>query len=676
MAQGRRPGRQEQLKTIEGLGFLVNGEPSRTDAFASLPDAAISTLARTMTRSVDKNAKPVQSFGSSISSFFSGGPAPQGAKEKLQTILDRAESDAGLSDPNEIKGFQAALSASGYEINFDGTIDAREKGYIADFRQRLNSGMSLGAIANKNFADADALATENANRLERERQQRADLERRQAAERDAGIKQQENIYNRYSSGLVYAGYLDPAKAADPKAAATAMAYFIVDNAEDGKYTQVRDSLFSDVQNGTPSQAAVEYLQKHTQGQVVGTRLQADLESNDPARIRLAQNFMAFEGRDVQATGTIDAATFKNGEESIRAPLTMPPGLVTNGEVDISKLYIMAERGQLYLPMEKLSPEDQAIAKKLDLAKDRKPGDPFSREQFIAARLVLDDPAKYEQLLAQENTRRAGLKLDVTVEQPKVEVAAEATKLEERQQLNNPLGIRGAQEGLGGALISGSAINNDAIGTSGRTGQLAFSSTEKNLSSFVTFMKESSTATNGLVSMHDAMKGLHYASVNMQEAFLGGATGSGGLDAPTIQHANKTAEMLGVSADYKFNLNNPEDVKKLLTGLVGYNNRDSLGRDFVEGTRRDPKWSSAIENVAKGKPETTTPETAPGLEQNTDSPAIAAKGGRLSVTAAFDTARFGTTEAETPADPALEGNDADLAAAMQRRNSSFVLANNR
>ncbi len=415
MAQGKRPSRQEQLKTIEGLGVLVNGEPSRTDNFAALPDAAINTLVRTMTRSVDKNAKPVQSLGGSVASFFTGGPAPHGAKEKLQNILDRAESDAGLTDANEIKGFQAALSASGYEIDFDDKVSAREKGYIADFRQRLNGGMTLGAIANKNFADADALATENANRLERERQQRADLEKRQAAERDAGIKQQETIYNRYSSGLVYAGYLDPAKAADPKAAATAMAYFIVDNTQDGKYTQTRDSLFSDVQNGTPSQAAVEFLQKHTQGQVVGTRLQADLESNDPTRIKLAQNYMAFDGRDVNATGAVDDVTFKNGQEMIRAPLTMPPGLVERGEVNIDKLYTMAERGQLYLPADKLTEEDRAVLDTLPAAKDRKPDQVFTKEQFLAARLVLDNPAGYEKILAEENTRRADLSLNANLE---------------------------------------------------------------------------------------------------------------------------------------------------------------------------------------------------------------------------------------------------------------------
>lgn len=415
MAQGKRPDRKEQLKTIEGLGYLTNGEPSETGGLAMLPDSALNTLVRTLTRSVDKNARPVQSLGGSIASFFTGGPAPQGAKDKLMAILSRAESDAGLTDPNEIKGFQAALSASGYEVNFDGAVDAREKGYIAGFRQRLNSGMSFTAIATRNFADADALAAANERRQEQEKQQRLQLERRQAAEHDAGVKQQEALYGRYSSGLVYAGYLDPANAGDPKAAANAMAFFIVDHARDGTYAKVRDSLFSDVQNAVPSQAAVEYLQEHTQGQMVSTRLQADLESKDPARVKLAQNYMAFEGRDVAATGTVDDATFKNGQEMIRAPLAMPPGLVENGEVDISTLYKMAERGQLYLPAEELTEADRKIAEELRPAKDRKPGDVFSREQFIAARLVLDNPAKYEEILAKENARRAGLVLHSDLE---------------------------------------------------------------------------------------------------------------------------------------------------------------------------------------------------------------------------------------------------------------------
>lgn len=219
------------------------------------------------------------------------------------------------------------------------------------------------------------------------------------------------IDGRFRAALVYLGTLDYAKINDNDTAAFAfndvLRHFNYvptgENPVDIVFEQKKS--FIDFIDRKPTPYALEVLKRFSTNGMSPIRLEEDLRSKDEGRIRLAQNYMSFLGKDVLTNGILDAQTIRSAHEIIREPLTIPEGLINeNGEVQYNMLIEMAKFHLLYLPENALTAQEKSIAQDLPLRIDRG-ASAFYREKFIALRLIADNPSRYLHLVCAENQRR-------------------------------------------------------------------------------------------------------------------------------------------------------------------------------------------------------------------------------------------------------------------------------
>lgn len=618
--------RTKQLQQAAGLSTLYTGIQTTPAMIAGQDDLALQYQLQDLQLNIEHNLPMAQApeeergFFASLFSFGEEPPAQTiGTKDHLQQLIDRQLANETLA-PHEVSAVKAAMSVAAYDVDLSqDTFSTDELGALGRFNTNLDNNLSLTQIANSNFISAE----ENARRMAaqaaaareiEEQQQQAAAEAAQQAEQAALETSELNA--KVSSMLVYGGYLPEEHANNPIAVAHAMKHMMTIVTPHEKLVDEEKKIFANFDDWSVTPYALEYANRHLSHVAAqnelrdGTLLQSHLESGNPELIKLAQGYLAVNDPSVKITGEIDQATFDAATADMREPLTRPAALYAeNGSVRIDNMMEMAVRGQLHLPIEALSPELQQVAMSYPLAADREPHQTMSREKFIALRLIADDPnppAGYQAVLDAENASRATASLNVTVVKPDVAVVAE-TQIEAREETNNPLGLRAAGEGAREELITGTPLNNAAEGVNANNGELQFTDTETGLASFVSFMKES--APDGHVTLHEAMTGLHYATLTQQEAFLGGASPVG-TGVPPQQHADRIETMLGVEPGHKFDLNNPAEVSQVLTGLVGYNNREAFGRDFIDGVRNHETWGPSIERVANGGNAPAQPEEAP------------------------------------------------------------------
>ena len=399
---------QDRVKITQGLMLLVPNAPDPASV-ESMDDDAVDILLKHNRAEIDRNRKPAKPRAG-LTNFRDMPPVQDqpGAKDKAIDLVRRAQSEKpedALNDRERLS-VQSLLGASGFRVNFDNKIDSEERSQLPQLEQRMREGLSIGSIFNQNYRIEQGM-----------------LERQQRAETSATLANQEQatINGKFTAGLVYAGYLKPNEMGDGKAAAIAMNQFIFDHTPHDKLVSEQKKIYRDMTAWQPSPYALEFLNKHTANLAPHDpadsrrdRLESDLESGDPSRIALAQNFLGLRGANIAATGKVDEVTAEAARSAITKPLTMPPGLVENGEVDRAMMENMAARGQLYLPITALTPAEQKAAQAYPLAKDRGPELTITREQFIATRLIGDDPTRYERVLAEENERRSKATLDAPI----------------------------------------------------------------------------------------------------------------------------------------------------------------------------------------------------------------------------------------------------------------------
>ncbi len=234
---------------------------------------------------------------------------------------------------------------------------------------------------------------------------------------EATMNPQEIIDGKFRAALVYIGMFDPAKIENNNSAAVAFNkvlsdynYMPLSGIPIDKAIEQQKS-FTDFTNWKPNSHALEILKKFSTGAMLSSRLEDDLKSNDPSRIKLAQNYMSFLGKNVSITGKIDKKTIRAAHELIREPLKIPDGLIgPNGDVDSRMIRMMGVYQHLYAPVDALDPDDLSIAMSLPLSIHRRPADVNSRERYTAMRLIFDDPNGYKVLVCKENIRRSKIDL--------------------------------------------------------------------------------------------------------------------------------------------------------------------------------------------------------------------------------------------------------------------------
>lgn len=395
----------DKKKIAKGLASLVPDSDADPAAIDTMADGGVNVLLTMNKQFIDANTRPAKKKRGFFDLFSGGDEAEQpGAKDKLLSYI-KAAKDGKLTDAKETSGLESAMAAGGYKVVLDNNISDQERRQLDDFQAKLTSGLSLTSMFNQNYKIAKATA-EQEQKIEEQNKADATVENDRVA--------------KYKAGLVYAGYLKPGQD-DPRAAAEAMTKFIINDVPFGQGATEQRKMYEDLETFKPNDYALTFLQTHT-GNTAQIKVQADLESGDPARITLAQNYMALQGVTVggaamQANGQIYSGDFKNAaEQFIRRPLTMPEGIIgPNGAVDTPKLWGMAAAGQLYLPESELKPDELEAAKAYKTVAERGDGTGLSREAFVASILIGNDPKRYEAILAKENEKRAGLTLNSAVE---------------------------------------------------------------------------------------------------------------------------------------------------------------------------------------------------------------------------------------------------------------------
>jgi hypothetical protein len=396
----------QRRQIATGLLSLVPGTPqSVTDAVGGMSEAGVDALITTAGRDIDGNIRPQRrspGFAAMLRGETAAPADERGAKERLQELLRRETSPGSrLTAPQEIRALESAMAASGYRMTLDGAFSDGERSLMGDFQRRLTEGMTLSGIFGANAEIA---------------QQQAARDAQVAQENQRAAQAQGNTYAQYTSGLVYAGYLRPEDVNDKSRAAEALSNLISNTMPPGRQADELRSMFSNLDAMDPNQRALDYIRGAMPSNITQIRLQQDLESGDPARIRQAQGFMALQGvqvngQPVEINGAIYSREFADAaQELVRRPIGLPTG--DGSRPTTQQLYGLAATGQVFLPenaIDLLSPGHREVALAYPPASQARPGE-TSREGFIAARLISEDPARYQALLAEENTRRANTTL--------------------------------------------------------------------------------------------------------------------------------------------------------------------------------------------------------------------------------------------------------------------------
>ncbi len=604
--------REKLLKQARGLSYLRTGEMPRDGAFDAFNDVQLRSQLREYRTAINENWD-LDSFTAGqdpdapVSFGVEQPAAPVGTKDRLIELIEIELRDGGVLPPNDATAVKSVMSIAGYDVDLDSnTFSAQEEAALGRFRDNIDM-FSLQEMANRNFA---AAAAEEAQTL------------RLQQEQEALALSQAELKGSVASMLVYAGYLAPEDADNDKRIASAMNHAItIFSAHEDQVTD-QQKMFVDFENWQLTDEAAIYLRTNMDGfnpqnaDLSGELLRSHLESGDPNLIKLAQGYLINQpgNEELEINGVVDQATFDAGLRELQQPLGLPAGVYDTDGTTIRGDRVMqyAVDGQLYLPVDQLSAEDRALYDSLPFAADRQPGDVNCKERLLASRLILEDPEGYAQLLEAENARRTTAVLDVPVVSvvlPDVAVAPGSTAEEERDVANNPLGVIAVpgDTALDQPLIS-SDMNNAGIGQTDQFGLVVYETPEAGMKAFLDYVSHSAEATDGKVTLMEAMVGLHYSDMSMQEALVGGPTA--GMDRPPQQHADRIAEMIGQS---EFNINDPADRTLMMTALVGYTNRDQYrethGTDFIQAVRDNPELMASIRAAAGD----VTPSTAPAVE---------------------------------------------------------------
>lgn len=671
--------RQQLLQTWQGLQGLIKGVPSElvpTTSVEGLSDDALRAYIDSQLTSIDNNANvgraPSVDPNGPVPDLSQPSAAATGARTYAINTIKTA-----LTDPSgvDMGRFHALITAyaEGHELTIP---DLANDSIITDSERKAAEEIVRRLEANENAPEIRAAFGTQAKTLaEQQRVAQAAEAARLEAERTAAI-QQDNLENAVDAHLASLGYIQPGQIGklNDNQRANHLTQFIKDNELElgiGTLgTQQQDAInFADAKI---KPGALKVLAAGRRGDHMGEEVKQWLEnganSNDPLQIMMAQATLG-----VQVTGTLDAVTHASAEAYIKAPyatsLSDNPGLLNStGAVSPSQAWDAANEGRLYTPsIEELRAAgvDEARLAMIEAARpaaelvplraalNDKPFEEFTdtdravwvadtREELIA-NTYLAHPEVYNKVITARNEIAANTTLAVAppvdvkaaaTALPVVDVAPEdATPLEENAAANNPLDLRATNPDIlgGTSLAGGNAYNNAADGKTA-DGTLTFKGPDTSLQMVVDHIRPA----EGALTMEDALYRVHYLQTTEQEAFLGGAMGSGGP--PSGSYAGRIAIELGYEPDHKFDFNDPKQLNDLLTGVVASTNYASLpgeGNILKRFQNSDDpavvSMRNSIERVAIGEPlltdqpvdttpandESTTPIGIPTSELNAD-----------------------------------------------------------
>lgn len=576
--------REKLLKQAKGLSFLRTNEVPRDDAFNAFNDDQLRKQIKEYRTAINQNwtldVPPEARNPDAPVSFGVQQPAaPVGTKDSLIALMDIELREGSALPSNDAMAVKSVMSVAGYDVDLNNsTFSAEEEAALARFQNNIDL-FSLEEMANRNFA---AGAAEEAARVRLEQEQ-ATLELSQT-----------QLKGSVASMLVYGGYLAPEDAQNDMRIASALNLAITINSPYENQVEDQKKMFVDMQNWQLTSEAAIYLRTNLGDTTpqnatrTGDLLREQLESGNPALISLAQGYLASQpgNEDLVINGTLDRATYDAGLAELQSPVALPAGVYDEDGTTIrgDKLMEYAVRGQLYLPVEALSPEDRALYDSLPFAADREPGEVNAKERLLASRLILNNPEGYARLLEAENARRAAATLDVQVQLPVVEVPATATIVEEQLDIaQNPAGLLDNEEG--NAVYDASqpivdSIKEDGIGVTDRSGFVVFENQPIALSGIVEAIKLDKGAfgdgnADNLIGMDGAIN-LVRGAVSANDIGLTGA--SIPLVPDNVWAINQS---LGYDANYRFDITDPYEMQALLNGVITYQNVSAAGVPFTE-----------------------------------------------------------------------------------------------
>ncbi len=631
--------RKKLLQQAAGLTTLHTGAPTSAVQMNEHNDAALRYLIKDLRGFVDRDSKMLVEqeqpsfFGRLFS--FSEEPAQETlrTKENLKQLIGRqldGQQTAPLA-PHEVTAVKAAMSVAAYPVNLDeDTFSPEELQSLPRFNDNLDS-LSLQQIANSNFITA----TESANRLAAQAtaqrqtaEQQAETQRVAAEQAAEAATQTETLRTKVAAGLVYGGYLDEENAGNKIAVAHAMKRFMTIVTPYQDLASEEAKIFNNFDDWEVTPYALEYVGNKLSPKIAaqndlrnGSLLKDHLESGNPELIKLAQAELSKTNPDVQINGVIDAATMNAGNEALRAPLSVPDELIgDDGKVRFDNLLEMSVRGQLYLPIEALSEEQQQIAMSYPLAADREPHQTMSREKFIALRLIDDDPnppAKYQAVLDAENARRANVSLELEMGVPAVvvpestPVAEETSEIAQNPAMLAPVENNDAVVDAAQPIVDHSAAN--ATGITTQSGILVFDGQEVALDGIVAALKQDQGAYgDGVADNQITLAG----AINLVRGAVG--ANNAGLASMPLSPDNVAAisASMGYEANHKFDLADPHEMAAVLKGVISHQNVSAAAVPFTDEfiaantTVNNPDVAAAID-AAAGVTQPSAPE-APAL----------------------------------------------------------------
>lgn len=412
MANALNQTEKDRKQLLRGVSPLVGGLAPDA-ALETMDDGSVKALLSHARSVIDANVKPASKSSGGWLSWFRQTPPEEskGLKDRVRETAEKAAEGKTPLSADERQSLQSVMGLAGYDVELDDTISESEQNQLPSFINTLKSNITLESSFNAQARNAQE-KIDSAKRAEAEAALTAEREK-------ARITAEGEVKSQFSGGLVYAGFLDPKNVNDKNAVAAAMNQMIANRVHPAEMADEQESIFPGGK-WEPSEYGLTFLRRQLAGKtalitndkgVTGDRLLDDLQSQDPERIKLAQRFLNLMGADdVAPTGKYDMPTHQAAAQEVNKPLTVPEGAFIDGKMNHLVVYDLAVRGQLYLPMDKLTPEQQKAAMALPLAKDRAPDAFMSREGFIAG-ILLKDEKTYKSVLEEENTRRAAVKLE-------------------------------------------------------------------------------------------------------------------------------------------------------------------------------------------------------------------------------------------------------------------------
>lgn len=630
---------------------LEVGSEIGKDALAALIDDQRSNIDNNV---IQADAGP--GFFERIGNWFGGNgdeEKPQiGARDALKASITKALNPDESISGTEARGLESALAAGGYaKTELDGSLSADEKASLPGLQAQLNDNISLSSI----FA-ANAKKQYDAQ---------VDAEAKAAAEAAAKLEQSD-INNQVSGGLVLAGYLKPENAGNPLAVQSAADLYLVNNTANlEEAVKLSKQMFPKGEEGdhTPSSEGVAILGGMMRKRNPALGIESLLENGNPDDAKHVQGYLRLMGHNaVEVTGTFDAATQTAALEEMRKPLQSLDGM-SKGEV-----YSAATSGQLDFMKDYLTPAELTAMNALKPADERKAGEFTCQETFLA-NIAMKDKARFENILAQENEKRAGATIDRTVENKVVPVAPEMSNQEEREiAAQNPAAIA-ATTSIEKQPIADIGLDKGAVGVTDRNGLAVFENTDQGFQNIATALKANSGwgdgVEDGKMTLAGAAGALHYGSTALDEGkpFM--------MVEPQPHDLAVVSEALGRQPGEKFDLNNPQDMKDLMGGLSAYRAAKMDGVPVTADTIADRMPLAGSDTAAAiDRASGVTPAAEQPAKPEESAPKISSAYSRV-----FDIASGAALPeapaAETPAMKALLERNLDNAAAAKVSAPAFA-----